>query len=176
MQRVQDRAGELFDEHGYDNVTIDAIAAATEISARTIYRYFGTKEEIVFWDDVDNDIGSELLARLGTADPVTATGDALVEVLGRLTSDEAATLLARTKLIYETPALIGAYWQKTQTELDELQEAYALFSGQPADSLQHVVDARVALAVLDAAIDTWQSADGAGRLADVVAAAFEQLG
>lgn len=38
----------LFDSNGYEATTIDAIATASLISSRTLYRYFPAKEDLVF--------------------------------------------------------------------------------------------------------------------------------
>jgi AcrR family transcriptional regulator len=43
----------LFDHQGYDATTLDQVAAAAEVSPRTLYRYFPTKEDLVFADDYD---------------------------------------------------------------------------------------------------------------------------
>jgi len=43
-RRVERAAIELALEHGVDNVTVDAICEASDISARTFYNYFGAKE------------------------------------------------------------------------------------------------------------------------------------
>jgi AcrR family transcriptional regulator len=40
-------AMQLFARHGYPNVTVDDIAAAAEVSARTLFRYFPTKEDFL---------------------------------------------------------------------------------------------------------------------------------
>ena len=37
----------LFVEHGYDGVTVDMICAAAEVSQRTFFNYFGTKEGVL---------------------------------------------------------------------------------------------------------------------------------
>ncbi|MGP3935161.1 TetR/AcrR family transcriptional regulator [Nonomuraea sp. KM88] len=56
IHRIMDTAMDLFDERGYSAVTIEEIAAASGVSPRTFYRYFGTKEGLF------------------TADPLAAVG------------------------------------------------------------------------------------------------------
>jgi AcrR family transcriptional regulator len=41
-------AAELCERHGYDNTTVDQIAAAADVSPRTFSRYFPTKEAVIF--------------------------------------------------------------------------------------------------------------------------------
>jgi AcrR family transcriptional regulator len=50
---IQERALDLFDERGFDAVTIEEIAAAAEVSPSSVYRYFGTKEGLVVADEFD---------------------------------------------------------------------------------------------------------------------------
>jgi AcrR family transcriptional regulator len=45
-----DTALDLFDEHGYGQVTVEQIAAAAGVSPRTFYRYFGGKEGLFTTD------------------------------------------------------------------------------------------------------------------------------
>jgi AcrR family transcriptional regulator len=47
-QFIVDVALNLFEADGYDNVSVDRIADAANVSARTVYRYFPTKSAIVF--------------------------------------------------------------------------------------------------------------------------------
>ena len=73
MRLVQEVALDLFDAHGYVDVTVERIAAASDISPSSVYRYFGTKEHIVLWDENDpiwshvevlDDLPSALIDRL----------------------------------------------------------------------------------------------------------------
>jgi AcrR family transcriptional regulator len=41
-------AAELCERHGYDNTTVEQIAAAADVSPRTFSRYFPTKEAVIF--------------------------------------------------------------------------------------------------------------------------------
>ncbi len=48
---IQDSAKRLFDQHGYEHVTVREIAAAAGVTERTFFRYFGGKAELIV-DDV----------------------------------------------------------------------------------------------------------------------------
>ncbi|BDZ51817.1 TetR family transcriptional regulator [Frondihabitans sucicola] len=47
---LSELAIDLFTEHGFDNVTVEQIAAAAGISARSVHRYFPAKEDLVVGD------------------------------------------------------------------------------------------------------------------------------
>lgn len=52
-QAIIEAAWELFRQKGYDAATIDEIADSADVSRRTFFRYFPTKEAVVFHSSAD---------------------------------------------------------------------------------------------------------------------------
>src|SRR4029078_353465 len=50
-QEIADGAMQLFAKRGFDRVTVAEVAAAAEVSEKTVYNYFPTKEDL-FFDEV----------------------------------------------------------------------------------------------------------------------------
>jgi AcrR family transcriptional regulator len=47
-QHIADVAARLFAEHGFEQVTVDQVAAAADVAKKTVFNYFPTKEDLVF--------------------------------------------------------------------------------------------------------------------------------
>src|SRR6478609_2478600 len=48
-QLIAETARRLFAERGFDGVTVAEIARAAEVSEKTVFNYFPTKEDLVYW-------------------------------------------------------------------------------------------------------------------------------
>ena len=70
MRTIQERALDLFDERGFDAVTIEEIAAAADVSPSSVYRYFGTKEGLLVADEFDSMSEEAIRDILDVNDPV----------------------------------------------------------------------------------------------------------
>lgn len=70
MREIQEAALDLFDAQGFAAVTIEDIAAATEVSPSTVYRYFGTKEGLIISDEFDSLSREALAAVFDINDPL----------------------------------------------------------------------------------------------------------
>ncbi len=70
MRTIQERALDLFDERGFDAVTIEQVAAAAEVSPSSVYRYFGTKEGLLVADDFDTLTDEQLASLVDPTDPI----------------------------------------------------------------------------------------------------------
>jgi AcrR family transcriptional regulator len=72
MHAIQATALDLFDEHGFAQVSVEQIADAAEVSPSSVYRYFGTKEGIIMADDFDLLSDKDLSDALDPDDPLGA--------------------------------------------------------------------------------------------------------
>ena len=109
-EAIRAAAVELFCTQGFDATTMDAVAAASAVSVRTVFRYFPTKEDLVFADvDADLEDLRALLDARPAEEPVMRSVRAVVEVLaGRMEGGrEADVRLA--PLLHDEPALRQRY-------------------------------------------------------------------
>lgn len=83
---IQARALDLFEERGFDAVTIEAVAAAAGVSPSSVYRYFGTKEGLVVFDEFEDMTPDEVRAVFLTGDPI----DRLVSSVHRYEAPQAS--------------------------------------------------------------------------------------
>jgi AcrR family transcriptional regulator len=81
-----DAAVELCVKNGYENTTVEQVAAAADISTRTFSRYFPTKEAvfIAVLDDLATEIAKELTTQPADLGPMEALRAAHMAVLGRV--------------------------------------------------------------------------------------------
>jgi AcrR family transcriptional regulator len=103
-EHVAAEAMRLFAMRGFDHVTVAEIAEAADVSEKTVFNYFSTKED-VFFDEVP-----ARLTALATAIRERKRGESVFSVLrglqsrdaGRLTSERFATF---ARIIEESHAL-----------------------------------------------------------------------
>jgi AcrR family transcriptional regulator len=106
-----DAALDLFAAQGYEATTVDQIAAVVDVSPRTFFRYFSTKEDAalsLIADEYEIFMG-ELAARPDAESPFTALSQAMRSTLGvlrGLAPAEAERFVKVQELIQATPALV----------------------------------------------------------------------
>ncbi|GAA1660290.1 TetR family transcriptional regulator [Glycomyces endophyticus] len=109
MRRIQDAALDLFEAQGFDAVAIEAVAAAAEVSPRTVYRYFGSKEMLVIWDEEDELPLSPLAAEFAAVDPVTLLRGTFRAAFARMDEAQLRLIRRRVALVYRHSAIEAAY-------------------------------------------------------------------
>lgn len=173
MKRVQRVAVERFLADGFDRVTVEQIAAAAEVSAMSIYRWFGTKEGLVIWDEFDPPILGEIERRLSHEPALAAVRQGFEALLEDVYDRERGLALDRARLIHREPALLAAAQRNSRGLRDALAD---LFTGRgEVPQFEAEVAAAVAVALLEVAVDAWQRHAGRRALAELIGEAFDAL-
>jgi AcrR family transcriptional regulator len=104
-----DAATHLFDKKGYDETTVAEITAAADISTRTFFSYFSSKEEVLFADSpLKLQIMVETLAsRRPGETPADLLMRAAQEVIGSDTDMLTPLAHMRVRMLMHSPALQG---------------------------------------------------------------------
>jgi AcrR family transcriptional regulator len=103
----------LFEVKGYEHTAVREITDAVDVSERTFFRYFASKEDLAvsFIRDRTALFLRALAARPPAEDPLTAVRNAYHDSLAESAPDSAenmATYLSVVRLIESTPALLAA--------------------------------------------------------------------
>ena len=103
---LEEAALELFSERGFDAVTIDDIAAAADVSRRTFFRYFASKEDVILSDHPKrlDELQVALDRRPADEPALTALRHAIMSLAGTY-EEEREHMLRRFRLMTTTPAL-----------------------------------------------------------------------
>ena len=88
-REIADRAMQLFAQRGFDRVTVAEVAAAADVSEKTVYNYFPTKEDL-FFDEVPAREAALVAAIRGRRE-----GESIVSALRRLQEGECPRLCSQ---------------------------------------------------------------------------------
>ena len=162
-ERLTQAAAELFQAQGYDETTIDEIAVRAGIGRRTFFRYYRTKEDVIFPDH------DELLAKVHDRLYLSADESGLeavlqaVRIVLRHYVETREISLIRYRLVSEVPALR----EREIVSVARYQRAFRERLGTgvddgPSTSLQAEVVAASVAAAHNQVLRHWLRADGAG--------------
>jgi AcrR family transcriptional regulator len=167
---IQAQALRLFAAKGFQATTIEDIAAAAEMAPRTFFRYFPTKEDVVFWSEYPPMLAEFVAARPDDEPALEALHHGIVESLAANwdQDEERERLLERLRLAFRTPALHPRMRQQQAHWAAELAEILADRLGERPDNLEvRIIAAAIAAAVWVAA-EEWQAQDGREELGALI--------
>ena len=146
----------LFTRHGFEDTTVERIAAAAGVSRRTFFRYFDSKADVL-WHAFDGEVRAlrTAFAAVPSDVPLMTAIRQVVVGVNRYRAEDVPELRARMSLISSVPALQAS----AAHHYDDWERAVSEFAaarlGQPADSLYPLAIGRATLAVCRAAYDCW---------------------
>lgn len=178
-EEVSEIAVRLFLARGFDGVSVDDIAAAANMSQRTFFRYFATKDEIVlqYERQLRRRLHDAVRRRPAEEGPVTALTNAFIET-STAPPDQRARARERGRLLNEAPMLQARARMVLAEADDELAELLTqrmtlLPSRVRSDRARVIVVALVAVA--SQAWNAWVTSDSNKDPATYLERAFHIL-
>ncbi len=163
-------AFDLFAERGWEATTVEEIAAAADVSPRTFFRYFPTKEDVLF-PDRDQHVAALRLAMepAWPDEPLhAALSRALVSVASELNRHPGRQAV-RIRLVQEVPALTARSLEIQASWEEEVARAVAARLGtDPETDIRPRMVAGAAFGALRAAMHAWAAAGGSSDPAHAV--------
>lgn len=173
-ERIAQSAIRLFLAQGFDETTLDTITEAADISRRTFFHYFSSKEAILqtVEDGIEAAFRDGLAATPDDIPPLDAVRMALLQLIARYQSDEA---IALDRLMRSTEAL------RVRKQANYEQQEKALFSAlcekwpDPRRRSNMQTTAMASIGAMRLATDRWREAPSRRPLAAHVTQAFSEL-
>ncbi|GAA5165661.1 MULTISPECIES: TetR/AcrR family transcriptional regulator [Amycolatopsis] len=164
-REISDTALRLFTEQGFEQTTIAQIAREAGVSQRTLFRYFGTKEDLIGGDE---EMFAAVLVDTVRRQPadVSAWTALRAGFLATLSSGRPDQLLERMRVILGTASLRARFIEKRLRMQDALLPVVEARMGieDPGPDPRARALIAAAAACADAALETWVAGDGRAEI------------
>jgi AcrR family transcriptional regulator len=155
---VAETARRLFVERGFERVRVAEVAEAAEVSEATVYNYFPTKEDLVFWrlEAFERELLDAVAAREPGRSFLNAFGDFVLQRRGLLaeTDPQAIELLVGiARMISESSALLAREREIFDRFTGSLADLFAAETGAGAGDVEPWVAANSMMGVHRALVD-----------------------
>ncbi|WP_437990221.1 acyl-CoA-like ligand-binding transcription factor [Sorangium sp. So ce145] len=175
--QIIETAIELFLKNGYEQTTLDDVLGVVEVSRRTFFRYFESKEDLVIaWMDQFIEAAREAVrARPRSEPPVVALRNA-VKTIVKFHEGDLPRFALIQQFVARTPAIRARQRERLGHCGEEICEPLAERMGLDArDDLAPRVLASCAMAVVQSAMDAWIARGATEDLPELVDEAFRTL-
>ena len=164
-------------DHGWAAVTVEAIAAAADVSYRTFFNYFSSKEEALLAPGGPDHprLSTRLRALPAELDQLAAVRAAVQQEIVELEADP-GQLRERMTVLMTTPSLLPRLIEMGAADERELALAIAERTGLDADTdLLPALLAAVVSAALRVSLLRWQAQGGTTPLTALVDEALDAV-
>jgi AcrR family transcriptional regulator len=156
---------ELAVRHGLDGVTVEQIAEAADVSPRTFFNYFSSKEEAVVAADVERARATaERLAARPADEPVLTSVRAVVREMVDGADARARDWVRQVRLVRANPALVPHQLAAYAAIEAQLAAVIAERTGLRAHDLYPALTAAAVMSATRTATTRWLASDGATDL------------
>ncbi|RBM07400.1 TetR family transcriptional regulator [Streptomyces sp. PT12] len=167
------RAGlELFLTRGFEKTTVGDIVRRADVSERTFFRYFSSKEELILRPlrAACRALLAEVARRPEAEAPLRALHEGGLVALRRVTGERPERYLATLRVVCAEPGAMAACLRLSTEQQHELARVLAAREGLPDDDPRPLVLAGAFMATVVRAVLSWDER-GDGTLESLVEAA-----
>jgi AcrR family transcriptional regulator len=155
---IAETARQLFAERGFEGVTVAEIARAAEVSDQTVFNYFPTKEDLVYWrlEHFEDELLATIRERASGESVLQAFGRFVLQQRGLLAQEDPEArkrLIKLTRTITESPALLARERDIFERYTRSLAALIAEETGAAADDVEPWVTANALIGVHRALVD-----------------------
>jgi AcrR family transcriptional regulator len=175
-QQIVDAALDLFSEQGYDDTTVEEIARQAGVSPRTFFRYFETKERVLFFgrEDFFAVLVASYLQQPDEGTDLELISRTIVELAPRL--EQIADRISRYfRAIASSIALRGRDRDDRVAAAMTLSNAVAYRHDRPEPNADDELLGTLVVLLVERALTHWLSSGATGRLAPFYGAEYERL-
>lgn len=167
---------EMFQARGYDEVTVEEIADEVGISPRTFFRYFPTKEDVLFpnEDMTASLLHEALLARPADEPVLVAARNALLDLAGSF-EDRVEQVRIRNEIISGSHSLRARELEQHAKWEEVVAKAIAARMGLEPEDLAPQVIAATSVAGIRAASHVWLDSEENVHLVDIATSVLDGL-
>jgi len=137
-EHIAETARRLFTERGFDRVTVAEVAREADVAPQTVYNYFPTKEDLVYWrlESFEDQLLQAVRERPAGESIPAAFGRWLLAQRGMLADAPVSEeLRAMTRMIAESPSLAAREQQIFARYTDSLAGLIASETGAGPDDI-----------------------------------------
>jgi AcrR family transcriptional regulator len=173
-EAIVSAALKLFARDGYEGTTVAGIAAAADVSERTVYTYFAAKEDVLFADhaDFERELRSALDSRTGEVSALDVLRETIVENLSRF--DDQSRL--RWQVVSRSESLRARERARQGVLGAAIADAIAADLGEQPDDLRPQLVTAAVIAAFTATYEhRWRARSRAASRAQAVAVVDETI-
>jgi AcrR family transcriptional regulator len=165
---IADKAFELFVTQGYDNTTVEQIAAAAEVGARTLYRYYPTKEALVV-NFVEEGLTTALAVLVEQPDdlPLPQALYAVIDSVEQTITANSGRLIALYAITGRTAALRARLADQNWRWRQELAREILRRIGDTRFDLVATLAAATTMNVIEVIVQKWVDSGGTVDVGDI---------
>jgi AcrR family transcriptional regulator len=175
-RQLAEAAAELFYERGYAATTVDDIVAAVDVSPRTFFRYFPTKEDLVVALGATSlDLFLEALRARPVRESLQVAVVTAVDQTLAAGWEDTTRVRSFLALIRETPQLRARWLEEAYGNRDLMAEVIAARTGTDPSDLRNLIIAGTITLTINTALQAWADQEAEPKASPFVYRGLKEL-